>query len=491
MVAEPKKTLIAIAVLAISCSAPVEQEAPPSYTGKRPNVLLICIDDLRPELGCYGADHVQSPNLDKFAASGLRFDRQYATFPTGGASRYSFLTGQEPSLPSHYGNGAFDSLQQASAPGTSLPASFRSAGYQTICIGKVSQSNDGKTRYGRPELPDAWDELQTDQGPWSSPHHLLRGYANGASFDLGRGPISEAADVDDSAYPDGMIADQVIKRMERLVDQSQPFFLAVGFYKPHLPFAAPKKYWDLYDPNTLPRCEQTSIPEDLPPMNGLSQSGEVTNNYTGSGYRNGSWPTAELAKLRHGYFACVSYVDAQVGRVLDSLETLGLASDTIVVVWGDHGIHLGELGVFGKHTVYEASLRSALLMRVPGVTHAGTSTRALIQSLDVYPTLAELCHVPLLTDVAGLSFSSVLAYPTAKHRSAAISHWRRGNWIGTSLRTSRYRLIGWTDPISSREGGVELYDLEPPGTPPGQVIESENISLRSHALIKSLVRKHL
>ena len=239
---------------------------------KRPNVLLICIDDLRPELGCYGVPEVQSPQLDAFAETALRFDRHYVQFPTCGASRYSFLTGRRPSQPAHYGNGAFATLHELSEgeePVATLPAVFHQAGYRTVGLGKISHSHDGRMRSGKDELPDAWDALPTDAGPWGEARHLLHGYANGVPRVAGKSPITESEDVPDDGYPDARLASQAIEELRVLASGEAPFFLAVGFFKPHLPFAAPRSYWDLYDPNNLPRSTQPDIPEDLPSINGL------------------------------------------------------------------------------------------------------------------------------------------------------------------------------------------------------------------------------
>lgn len=484
------------ATLVIACAAPVDTEdnAEASNQGPRPNILLICIDDLRPELGCYGVDYVQSPHLDAFAEHALRFDRQYVQFPTCGASRYAFLTGQHPSQPAHYSNGAFNSLREQPAgaePIATLPGSFRAAGYHTVALGKISHSHDGRTREGLEEVPGAWDALPTEAGVWKEARHLLHAYADGGVRVAGQSPITESLEVEDEAYPDAHLAAQAIAELQGLEGSSEPFLLAVGFFKPHLPFAAPKRYWDLYDPNSIPPSPAPSIPEDLPVHNGWSQSGEVTNNYAGAGFEDGSWSIEERRHLRHGYLACVSYVDAQVGKLLQALEDSSLRDNTIVIVWGDHGWHLGDLGLFGKHTTYEASLRSPLLIRVPGRTDNGAQTQALVEAIDVFPTLAELCGVPAPTDIAGRSFAKLLDDPDGAHRSAAHSFWRRGNWLATSIRTRRHRLTGWADPVTGRDGTVELYELEPEDGSAGAVNELENISKRDPALVKRLIERHL
>ncbi len=486
-------SLLTLALLAAACGSTPEpvEEAP---SGPRPNVLLLCIDDLRPELGCYGAPLVRSPHLDALAAGGMRFDRHYVQFPTCGASRHSFLTGQRPSQPAHYGNGAFGSLGPDFDPASSLPGAFRAAGYHTVCLGKIGHSHDGRTASGESELPGAWDELPTDPGPWKAARHLLHGYVDGEPRTRGKSPISLFVGDSDEQYPDGILAQQAIEQLRLLSAGEDPFFLAVGFFKPHLPFAAPRPYWDLYgeyDSSTLAACVQPEMPDKLPQVHGWAQSGEVTRNYLAFGYEDNSWSTSDREHLRRSYLACTTYVDAQVGKVLDELERLGRAEDTIVVVWGDHGWHLGELGLFGKHTPYEASLRSTLIVRAPGTTAPGGQTRALVESLDVFPTLAELCGVASPAQLAGKSFAPVLRGETDAHRPAATSYWRRGKWLATSLRTERYRLVGWSDPITGNVGGIELYDLEPEPGAPGAVFESENIAISRAALVDELVRKYV
>ena len=460
-----RAALALLAALAAACATGGASEAPagdagaesPTSPPTRTNVLLICIDDLRPELGCYGATPVVSPNLDAFAESALRFDRHYVQHPTCGASRFAFLLSRTPSEPAHYGNGAFGTLGEDFDRATSLPGAFRAAGYHTVVLGKVSHSHDGRAADGSQELPGAWDELPTDPGPWKEAKHLLHGYGGGRARIPGKSPISENAYSDDHDYPDAHLADQAVATLRRLEARDEPFFLAVGFFKPHLPFAAPRKYWDLYDRDALPLSPVPDPPADLPAVNGWRQSGEVTRNYLAVGYE-GTWSTSARRHLRHGYLACVSYVDAQVGELLREVDALDLADDTLVVVWGDHGWHLGDLDLFGKHTPYEASLRSALLVRVPGVTPPGTSTRALVESVDVFPTLTELCGVPVDAELAGRSFSAVLAEPNTNHRISARSWWRRGQRVAVSRRTPGYRHVDWRGPDGEKLG-TELYSL--------------------------------
>ena len=241
--------------------------------------------------------------------------------------------------------------------------------------------------------------------------------------------------------------------MQRLRDD--PFFLAVGFYKPHLPFCAPKKYWDLYDPATLPMAPHPTAPEGVDRSLSLHRNDELTGNY--HELIDPEEATEEEARhLRHGYFACVSYVDAQIGKVLKALEGLGLADNTVVVVWGDHGWHLGDLHVWGKHTTFEWSLRSALLVRAPGAAAHGAHIDGIVESVDIFPTLAGLCGVSPPANLPGRSMQPLLDNPEAPGKDGALSFWRRRNNRAITYRTERYRFTRWTDgPKVVQE---ELYD---------------------------------
>ena len=427
---------------------------------ERYNVLFIAIDDLRPELGCYGETHIKSPHLDAFAATGIRFDRHYAQFPTCGASRFSMLTGRRPTKPRHYGNSAFATLEGKLDDGPlPMPNAFRRAGYTTVCVGKISDSLDGLTDKGEQQIPNAWDRTPTEPGLWGENKHLLHGYAMGKKRERGVSPITEAVDTVDAGYPDGILAEQAIRALKKLASEDRPFFLGVGFFKPHLPFAAPKAYWDLYDRDKIPLSPHPDKPRHLPKINGWEQSGEVTHNYKGAGYGDKHWSEAERRRLRHGYFACVSYVDAQVGKLLDALGDLGLVDDTIVIVWGDHGWHLGDQALFGKHTTFEVALRSALIVRVPGRGTAGKASHALVESLDIYPTLAELCGIPFPDALPGRSFVPTLEDPTRAHRRSARSYWRRGKRMALSERTATERRVTWTDAKTGKVLSIEEYDL--------------------------------
>lgn len=453
MTRNPLRALL-LALAALLGAAPVSAQA------ARMNVLFIAVDDLRPDLGAYGNREVRTPNLDRLAAEGLVFLRHYVQVPTCGASRFSMLTGQRPSTAAALGNEAFVELlprTEAERP-ESFPHLFRRAGYHTAAIGKISHYPDGRVfTYagegdGRLEMPFSWDHVQGPVDRWGTAWNAFFGYADGSNRNQERAekPPFEAADVPDDGYPDGLIAEAAIARLREPRDR--PFLLAVGFFKPHLPFTAPKKYWDLYDRDSISLSPNPLAPEGANPR-GLHASAELFNSYGPHPSRGGAGVRIddEYARtLRHAYYAAVSYTDAQVGKVLAELDRQGLRDSTIVVVWGDHGWHLGDQTIWGKHTTYERALRSPLIVRVPGMTAPGRATEAIVESLDIYPTLAELCALPAPDSLHGTSFAGALADPAWPGKEAAYGYFRGRR----TLRTDRWRLIEY----EAGDPRVELYD---------------------------------
>ena len=274
-------------------------------------------------------------------------------------------------------------------------------------------------------MPFSWDERLMPYAKWGTAWNSFFGYSDGTNRNMDRGayPPYEQADVPDEALPDGLIAEEAIEKLRELKDER--FLLAVGFFKPHLPFTAPAKYWDLYDREQIGLSPIPVAPEGVNP-HGLHASNEMFGNYKhaergGAGVRV-SDDHARL--LRHAYFAAVSYVDAQVGKVLDELERLGLAENTIVVAWGDHGWHLGDQTIWGKHTTYERALRSVLIFRTPGMPQPGKATDGLVETLDLYPTLTDLCDLQAPADLTGTSLRPLLNDPSHSGKDGALSYWR-------------------------------------------------------------------
>lgn len=427
-----------------------------------PNVLFIAIDDLRPELGCYGENHMVTPNLDRLAANGRLFTRHYTQAPTCGVSRYSLLTGLRPLGRNQLNNNVLRNrmIEMQDQSTESMAHMFRENGYYTAALGKISHYPDGKLYSydgeveGEWEMPRSWDEQWGPVGKWKTAWNAFFGYSDGSNRNMAKGeyPAFEAAEVADTAFPDGLIAEKAIETLQKVKDQ--PFFLAVGFFKPHLPMTAPKRYWDLYDSAKLEISPNPELPEGLNEQS-IQQSGEMPNNYDHPEEFIPGKPlsTAYAKQLRHAYFACVSYVDAQVGKVLDELERLGLDENTIVVVWGDHGWHLGDHTLWAKHTTFERALRSAFIVKSPGMGQPGIATDAIVETVDIYPTLAELCGLKAPEQLGGESFAHVMSDPSSRtqNETRAIGYWR--NRI--TLRTEDYRIAQYIDGSSPE---TELFD---------------------------------
>jgi len=446
----------------------------------RYNVVFIAVDDLRPELGCYGMGYVQTPHIDRLASQGVLFRNHFVAVPTCGASRYALLTGRDPASSGvRRGNNALyqgrAALAQEQLEGAeSLPELFNRSGYHTVLIGKISHTADGRvygydgSGDGRDELPHAWDELATPLGDWGRGWGVFFAYEGGAHREDGQGhrDLMQFTAEHDDDLPDGQMAAAAVEKLAALRDRGEPFFLGLGFFKPHLPFVATRGDWEA--------VQQWDVPPPAHPGRPGSaywhQSGEFY------GY-NVPWeksrPLDEDAAMqaRRAYLACVRYTDRQVGRVLDALDELGLAENTVVVLWGDHGWYLGEGALWGKHAPLETALRSPLIMRVPNPDwaigefpapryyNAGRSTDALAATIDLYPTLVDLCQ-PAFTQthhpLDGVSLAPVLRGRSQGVRDHVLSYW--GNAV--SIRTAEHRLVqrpgGDNGPT-----GVELYAVDP------------------------------
>ncbi len=451
----------------------------------KPNILFICVDDLRPELGCYGHDHIHSPNLDKLAESAAVFSNHFVQVPTCGASRFSMLTGMLPKSKGHLGNDACKKFI-AEQPTDDHPETFihhlKNNGYYTVGIGKISHYADGLL-YGytdpvsdKKELPHSWNELVYNPGKWETGWNAFFGYANGENRQSMNRQVKpyEMGLVDDDGYPDGQTSILAIQKLNELAKKGSPFFLGVGFFKPHLPFNAPAKYWDMYNEEEIPLAPFADIPKNSNQAS-LHGSGEFNGYQLGEekGSLKGPVSDAYARKIRHAYFACISYIDAQIGKLLNELNALGLAENTIVVVWGDHGWHLGDHLVWGKHTILERSLKSAFLLKVPGKTN-GQLLSKVVSSIDIYPTLLELCNIDMPHPTDGRSLAQLLNNPLQQWEEAAYGYFKNG----ISLRTKRYR---FTKYFRNQEPTIELYDHQ---TDP---YESINIAAENPEVIKKLL----
>lgn len=409
----------------------------------KPNVLFIAIDDLRPMLNCYGEEHMVTPNIDKLATSSTLFTRAYCMVPTCGASRASMMTGLRPT-PQRFVN-YLTRVSQDAPKTTTLNTFFKKNDYTTLSNGKIFHHPDDQA-HGWSE--PAWRPkgVPTYQHPDSL--RIVEERKNIKSR-RNRGPAYESADVGDDDYADGRVALKTINDLRRLKKAGQPFFLATGFFKPHLPFVAPKKYWDLYDFDKIQLPRTYHVPENAPAVS-IHSSGELRA-YAGIPAK-GPVDNLTARKLIHGYYACVSYTDAQVGRILKELERLDLAKNTIVVLWSDHGWNLGEHTLWCKHSCYETSMHIPLLIRVPGVT-SGTLTDALVESIDLYPTLSELCGLDAPKHLEGRSVVPLLKNTSDRGKGFAIGRYKQGD----TLRTDHFRYTEYSQNDGTMLGRM-LYD---------------------------------
>ncbi len=455
MIANRRTAVLLLSALAVALLLPAVES---TAAAPRKNILFIAVDDLRAQLGCYGDTEVISPNIDRLAARGVRFNRAWCNIPRCGASRASIITGVR--APADIWN-----CYEIPLNYVTLPAWLSKHGYHTISNGKVlhyikDHRHDWDELWRSAEVyygAEDWGKYNT-YGIWQNPESAR--FVNPESL---RGPYCESADVPDDAYQDGKVAAKTVAELRRMKAAGEPFFLACGFWRPHLPFNAPKKYWDLYDREKI-RLADNHYPPRFNPVQNVSareferyaRTGEVK-------------VTKEFqAEARHAYYACVSYVDAQIGKVLAALDELGLADDTIVMLWADHGFLLGEHTFWGKQSTMRESLRVPLIVSAPGLPRGATSN-ALVELVDLYPTLCELTGVPAPEHLHGQSIVPELERPAAKGRPAAFSRFSGRE----AVKTDRYLYTEWTD----EEGRVTpmLFDhLKDPG-------ENENIARQPEA----------
>lgn len=398
----------------------------------KPNVLFIAIDDLRPELGCYGATQVKTPHIDKLAAQGMRFDRAYCQVPICMGSRASLLTGILPTAKRFAGDCRVDVDTPNAA---TLPEIFKKNGYTTLANGKIFHSPaDASNR--------SWSKAVWKHGNNIVIHdpETLRHLSKTKQ----RGRIYEFPDVPDNAYPDGRIAEKTIADLQQLKQDGKPFFLACGFIKPHMPFYAPKKYWDLYERDKIDIASNRERPKNAP-VN-LKGSGEFRSYHLANFDEN----SEEFHRMmRHGYLACTSYSDKLVGDVLAELDRLGLAENTIVVLWGDHGWHLGEHNFWGKHNTMHQATRVPLIVRVPGKKSGMTAS--IVETTDIFPTLCSLAEIQIPATVQGREFTSLLDKPQVPFREAAYSRFISAD----AIITEQFNYTSYNNGKSEM-----LYDLK-------------------------------
>jgi len=408
---------------------------------KKPNVLFISVDDMNNNLGCYGHPMVKSPNIDRLAARGVRFDRAYCQFPLCSPSRTSLMTGLRPDTTQVYD--LQKHFRTVLPDVVTLSQLFKNNGYFAARVGKIYHYGN-PTQIGTPGLddPPSWDVAinprgrDKDEEAKITNHTPKRGLGSSLSF--------LAAEGTDEEQTDGKVAAEVIRLMEQSKDK--PFFIAAGFYRPHCPFVAPKKYFDLYPLSNVKMLPHSSAERDGAPAPAFGSSRP--------------WPWFGVTEQQgdealRAYWATITFVDAQVGKLLDALDRLKLADNTIVVFWSDHGYHIGEHGLWMKMSLFENSARVPLIIAVPGRSAGKTSPR-VVELLDLYPTLAELAGLTSSMDLHGASLRPLLDDPTAKWDRPAYTQLKRAQFHGYSVRDERYRYTEW----DGGRRGVELYDYE-------------------------------
>ena len=505
-------------------------------SARKPNILFVAADDLRPELGCYGSEIAITPNFDALAAEGLLFNRAYCQQAICSPSRASLMTGARPDTIGVVENYTY--FRDVNPDIITLPQHFRRNGYETVYTGKIYHG-----AYNDPEL--SWSRQPArNRMPRNIKSPVIAGYAlsenqrmvaekkkkfgQNAHSALIKGPAYEAADVADHTFEDGYNTDLAIETLKDMVKkEQQPFFLGLGFKKPHLNFIAPKKYWDMYDLEDIPAGTYTDAPNEGASM-GLHASYELR---TRDGIPKYGPIGEKLSRtLMHGYLACTSYIDAQFGKMVAALEEIGIRHNTIIIFWGDHGWHLGDMGIWGKATNYEIAARVPLMIWTPDMPdkNRGKTTDALVELVDMYPTLCDLAGIDIPSHVEGHSFKPLLANPDrawkkaafSQHPNPAMREWaanpitsdmrdlffgplmddieaaiqaQQGDkWdrelferdlMGYTMRTNRYRLVLWKDwkHLEAEPLFMELYDHK------NDPQETENISKKRPKVVQNLI----
>ncbi|SNQ44841.1 sulfatase [Cellulophaga lytica] len=508
------------------------------YSQNKPNILFIAIDDLRPELGCYGSNIAITPNLDKLATEGLLFNNAYCQQAICGPSRASVLTGVRPETSGVYHN--YIKFRDANPNVVTLPQQFKNNGYETVYCGKIFHHGDldDELSWSRQPAIDSMllknikrpggfvlEENNKDRKEQRA--KMIAKYGEVAKYGLAMGTAYENADVADNEYLDGYNTELAIATMKEMATNNKPFFLGLGFNKPHLNWTSPKKYWDLYNPNTIKLALEKQGPKggaemglhasfELRTRSGIPKKGELNNNLA--------------VTLKHAYLACVSYVDAQIGKIITQLEKEGLRDNTIIIIWSDHGYHLGDMGIWGKATNYEVATRVPMLFWAPNMPKksSGKKTNALVELVDIYPTLCSYANIPVPNYAEGYSFKPIVNKPTKKWKTAAFSqfptpalrewgayplrpamketffgpliknveariiHQQKDKWnrnlfentlMGYAMRTKDYRFIVWKDKHKPKNEPIfiELYNhkLDPS--------ETVNIASKNPKLVKKLM----
>ncbi|NOU61769.1 sulfatase [Marinifilum caeruleilacunae] len=422
--------LFVISLLIASCGYKTSE----NINKQKKNVLFIAVDDLRLQAGIYGQSQMITPAIDELGNDGVVFNRAYCSVPVCGASRASLLSGLRPTS-KRFVN--YHTWKDKDAPDvTSIPKWFKENGYTTLSRGKIYHHSDDDLEAWseEPYIPAAgisWRSYITEES-----RKIIEANKNPKNPDQVKGPPFEMADVEDNAYPDGMLTDKVIEDLNQFAKSKEPFFLGVGFWKPHLPFNAPKKYWDLYSEEDIQLADNPFMPQNAP-KKAKTDWYELRGMYAGIP-KEGPVSDELARQLIHGYYACVSYTDAQIGKVLKELKRLGLDKNTVVVLWGDHGWHLGEHGLWCKHCNFDKVMKAPLMFKAPGMKE-GKKSNTLVEFIDIYPTLCDLAGIDMPEHLDGKSLQPVLNNPSKIHKDTVFTRYHSGE----SVITKRYVYTEW------------------------------------------------
>lgn len=471
-------------ILATPCANAASEEAAAKPSAK-PNVLFIAVDDMRCDLGCYGVPAVISPNIDRLAASGVQFDGAYCQQAVCNPSRVSLMTGMRPDktkvwdLPTDFRKKIPDAV--------TIPQQFRKNGYKARSFGKIFHNI----------FPDniSWDvpnfepHLKDGMGYSDEEIDALKDFKENMKkegktknqINRVRGPSVSVQDRPENEFLDGETTTAAIETMRKQAKAGAPFFLAVGFIRPHLPFIVPRKYWDMYKPQDIALAKNQYLPVGAPgvafgdgSMGGLYELRDYMDCAKIPSPFTASIPEGKQRDLKRGYYASISHIDAQVGRLLAELKASGLEENTIVILWSDHGWKLGEHNGWCKQTNFEIDTRAPMIIRAPHAKGNGRHSASLVEFVDIYPTLCDLCGIPTPAGLDGVSMKPLLEDPAARTKDFAISQYPRthkgGKYMGYTLRTARYRYVEWIDWNTGAVAERELYDHE------GDNDENKNIA---------------
>ena len=464
-----------LAVVGLLLSSGVASDMPVQAGSiDRPNILLISIDDLRPDLGSYGHPVAKTPSLDAFAESSVLFEKAYSQQAVCGPSRAALLTGLRPSTT---GIKTLKQSVSATVPNiTTLNKSFKQNGYETVSIGKIyHHANDDL---------DGWSK---------APYDVSREFYRDRR-ERGIPRLAYEAWESEELLPDAKNVNHALNELERLSQQQEPFFLAVGLHSPHLPFRSPKSEWDKYDPALVPAPQTTSKQIGAPDWAVVAL--EIWN-YDNLPPKPGPMPLIEGDQLRHGYLASVSFADSLVGKVLDKVSALGLDENTVVVIWSDHGYKLGDHGGWAKHSTVELDIHIPLMIRVPKIKVPGARTSALVESVDIYPTLIELAGIEPPHALEGMSLLPLIEKPQRSWKEAVFAQFpryvKRQLLMGETVRTQRYRYTAWVGNDTGQTVVQELYDHENDPIEAVNVAENRDylIQLERHEELRKLGWRHI